>query len=351
MDTACSVSIAHAEEFEKTAKNMNLSNFPRKNLAISALAALIILVFGVWSAYQRGVFGTPSGQYQAATTPSPSAAGDVDTDGDSLSDWKEALYGSDIKNRDTDGDGTGDGDEIRIDRNPAVPNTAKPGSTPNDYLPKLAPEPPSGTSTSVADVKRAFFEKYLSEEARGIRESTFRDIVNKVDPQKFAPAYDIAELNISSDNSNTSVKTYVNAFGEIINKYLTFRMPESEDTLISLAVSGKADAAEDLKLIAVNYRNFSNDLYKLTVPSSIAKAHLLIVNGYRGMSDGLFALANTAKDPINGTAGYQAHTKYRLDVTSGYAMIVAYVGKNQITFTSTEAGYPFYWNTSGSPTR
>jgi len=64
------------------------------------------------------------------------------------------------------------------------------------------------------------------------------------------------------------------------------------------------------------------------------------------MAGGLLALKDIQTDPINGTAGYEAYMKYRLDVTTGYALIVAYVADQQITFAPDEPGYPFYWNTA-----
>lgn len=57
----------------------------------------------------------------------------VDTDGDTLFDWEEALWGTDINDVDTDGDGTTDGVEIALGRNPKV-------SAPNDLIETIEDE-------------------------------------------------------------------------------------------------------------------------------------------------------------------------------------------------------------------
>ena len=43
---------------------------------------------------------------------------ELDTDGDGLKDWQEALWQTDKNNTDTDGDGTSDGQEVGEGRNP-----------------------------------------------------------------------------------------------------------------------------------------------------------------------------------------------------------------------------------------
>jgi hypothetical protein len=40
------------------------------------------------------------------------SSGDLDSDGDSIPDWEEILYGLDPKKQDTDGDGVTDGEVI-----------------------------------------------------------------------------------------------------------------------------------------------------------------------------------------------------------------------------------------------
>lgn len=319
-----------------------------KNLVVSGVIALGILLIGFSLAHKRV---ETSGEQVPVTQPTSDAqmVTDIDTDHDGLPDWKEKLYGSDINNPDTDGDRTKDGEEIRLGRNPVVPSTAKAGDPPNDKLSYFEDPRYATSSTDMAGLKKEFFARYLALGSRNIKETTFRDLIKKVDTKPFVPQHEIISLNISSDNSAAGTKAYVNAFGVVIKKHLNQRMDQSEDSVIQNSLTkDDADTRAELQLYAIAYKNFAKDLLVLQVPSALAKAHLLIINGYNGMGAGLLGLEKMAGNPIDGAAGYEAYTKYRLDVIDGYATIVYYIADQHITFTPIEPGYPFYWNTRGT---
>lgn len=330
---------------------MRLQTFSQhKNLILSAVVALSIFLVALFSLHNEGA-SADERTLGASTLTYTQTATDIDTDHDLLSDWKEKLYGADINNPDTDGDGTIDGDEVRLGRNPTIPNTAG-EENPNDRLSTL--EDPHLTASSVhtsEDAKKEFFATYLAQGSQNIKETTFRDLIKTVDRAPLIPQKEIVNLNISSDNSAESTKTYVNAFGVVIEKYLSQHMDRSEDAVIEEAMTKKdPNTKTELQLYAVMYKNFAKDLIALPVPSALAKAHLLIVNGYEGMGNGLLGIGKMQSDPINGTASYQTYMKYRLDVVNGYAMIVTSIAHQHITFAPDEPGYPFYWNTTASNT-
>ncbi len=107
----------------------------------------------------------------------------------------------------------------------------------------------------------------------------------------------------------------------------------------------------ELQLPAVTYRNFANDLRVLKVPSILANDHLLIVNGYDGMSKGLLGMQTLFSNTVDGAAGYQAYTLKKIDVTTGYADIVRLFMQKGVVFTRDEPGAPFYFkpnHTSGA---
>lgn len=331
---------------------MDLKNLHTKALAaaehrtllIGGLIALGILLIGIAVTQKER---EASDARSLAGHPVVETVSDIDTDKDGLADWREKLYfNSDINNPDTDGDGTNDGDEVRVGRNPIVKNTALAGKAPTDKLPSPDDTHFATSSTDMAGLKKEFFAKYLAEGSKNIKETTFRDLIKRVDAKTFAPNREIVNLNVSSDNSVTGIKDYTNAFGVVIEKYSYPMGGRTENAVIKSAITkSDTNTRAELQLFAVMYKNFAKDLLAIQVPSALARAHLLIVNGYEGMGTGLYAIENMQTDPINGTAGYEAYMKYRLDVIDGYAMIVAYIADQRITFTASEPGYPFYWNT------
>lgn len=268
---------------------------------------------------------------------------DIDSDMDTLPDWKERLYGSDIYTVDSDKDGTNDGDEIRAGRNPMK-------KAPNDQLAYLQDPDFATSTTDLEGIRREFYIKFLSERSRDIRETTYRDLIKtNVNPKRFRPTGEIVHLNISSNNSPEAIRAYINAFGKLTDKYSVRTHRKEEEILNTALESKKASDLGDLQLPAVTYRNFSKDLAELSVPSSFAKSHLLIVNGYDGMSKGILGMQLLFSDPISGTAGYESYMRYRFDVTTGYASIVSYIIEKNMIFTKNEPGYPFYWNTIPRP--
>jgi hypothetical protein len=338
---------------------MNFKNLHIKTLAIvehktlisSGIIALGILFIGI--AVIQKEQADNDARTLTAGHPAVETVNDIDTDHDGLPDWREKLYfGSNINNPDTDDDGTNDGDEVRAGRNPIVKNTAAIGQTPNDKLPLLGETHYAASSTDTLGLKKDFFAQYLAQGSKNIKETTFRDLIKKVDAKTFAPNREIINLNVSSENDVSGIKTYANAFGVVIQKYSIRQTDQNEDVVIKNAMTKRdANTRAELQLFAIVYKNFAKDLLAIPVPSLLAKAHLLIVNGYEGMSTGLYAIGSMQTDPINGTAGYEAYMKYRLDVIDGYAMIVAYIADHRITFDATEPGYPFYWNTVAKKTQ
>ncbi len=328
---------------------MNFSSLPHKNLFISLAIALMIVGVGVYVNHIPGMGREQSLKTQdvalSTSTLDTIDFTDRDSDSDGLPDWEERLYGSDPFKTDSDGDGTLDGVEVRIERNPALPNTAKKGEQPNDSL-SIVRDPHFATSsTDILGIQKEFFAKFLATQSKEIRATTYRDLLKGFDAKKYLPKTDVVGLNVSSDNSIDGMRTYGNAFGILIRKY-TVRAHRTEEEILSDALTNKDSAAlKELQLPAVTYRNFANDLRALQVPSSLAKQHLLIINGYAGMSQGLLDMQSLFEDPIVGAGGYEGYTIKRLDVTNGYAQVVQAFAEKGVTFTKDEPGAPFYWNT------
>jgi hypothetical protein len=312
---------------------MRLSNIQHKKLYVSGAIALLILIIGVSASYRPVVQipETPAETTQAAAV----AKSEVDSDGDGLPDWKEALYGSDIYLSDTDGDGTSDGDEVRVGRDPSK-------KSPNDALSFLQDPEFATSSTDVEGIKKEFYAGFLAERGNEIRETTFQDLVAKVDTGKFKPKYEHIGLNIQSNNDPEAIREYLNAFGRIIDAYTSVKSHPKEEDILAAAFKSKLQSDFDqLQLPVITYRNLVRDLRKLPAPSVFANAQLLIVNGYEGMATGLMSMQQTLVDPLDGAAGYEAYLKYQMDVNAGFFLIIDYLFKNEIDIAASEPGYYF----------
>ncbi len=319
---------------------MDLSHIAHKNLIASGAVAIIILGVGFYMNRPStdGTFSRVADESKVgAYSTSSEDIATRDTDGDGLLDWEERLQGTDPFNPDTDGDGTRDGKELESGRDPR-----KKG--PNDKLALLQDPNFATSSTDLTGIKKEFFAKYLATQSRDIRETTYRDIIKGFNPKQYKPTGTLLDLNITSDNSVEALRTYGNGFGVIIKKYTT-RSHRTEEEILGDGLKTKDDRTlNELQLPAIAYKNFALDLKVIAVPSGVAQQHLLIVNGYEGMAKGLLGMQKLFSNPVDGAGGYQTYTRMRLDVTTGYAGVVSYFANQGVTFTSSEPGYPFYFN-------
>ena len=310
---------------------MDFSNFPHKNLILSGLFALTIIGVGFFM-NRTPIYKQDSEQVD---TNEPVDFSEIDSDNDGLSDWEENVYGSDPLNSDSDGDGTLDGIEVAVGRNPTIVG-------PNDKLVLIQDPNFATSSTDVDGLRKEFFTKFLAAQGDEIRETTYRDLIKGFNPKKYTPTNEYADLNITGDNSPEALRAYGNAFGIIIDKYTSVHSLRTEEEILADGLKTKNDETlKELQLLTAVYQKFSLDLRALKTPSGLAPSHLLIVNGYDGMSRGLLGMQHLFSDPINGAAGYQTYTKTRLDVTKGYSEVFSFLSTHGIVFTENEPGYPF----------
>lgn len=335
-----------------TILSMNWREFSRdhKKILVSFACALAIIVVGFvvherdalrqFSAERFARDGQPQSVALIMGTSSDMTTRDSDMDG--LPDWEERMYGSDPFISDTDKDGTSDGQEVRIGRDASKPNTAKKGKEPNDKL-KVAQDPHFATSsTDVLGLKKEFFAKQLAVYGQGVRNTTMRDLLGGFDAKKFTVKNQLVDLDVASGNDVASLHAYGNAFGALITKY-TERTHRTEGEILEEGMKAKSDVVlRELQLPSITYKNFSRDLKDMKVPSALASAHLLIVNGYEQMSKGLLGMQVMHTNPVDGAAGYQAYNKGRTDVTNGYAGVMYYLKSKEVVFMTDEPGYPLY---------
>lgn len=240
-----------------------------------------------------------------------------DDDKDGLSNWEEAIYGTDPKNADSDGDGFLDGEEVLSGRNPA-----KKG--PSDLLAKQA-GPLSKEEEGQKTATDAFAKVALLNFINNSNTQSFTDLT----PEEFD-----AELKKSFGNSQTT-EEYQKAmraalynyipqdFGKKIKISETSSEKEAQIYVENLqkimaeasAKSGKytghlyeiiADAFQKKDFAQIDdatksYMFIYDNMIKLTAPKSVANIHRHGLLLFYETSVAVKALKNWEEDPVGAT--------------------------------------------------
>jgi hypothetical protein len=241
----------------------------------------------------------------------------LDTDGDGLKDWEEALWKTDPKNKDTDGDGTNDGEEILLNRDPLKPNINPPGQEPSDKIDEkiIAAEKKAEEEysqlTATEMVARQLFSQYIATKKIGgqlTETDKFQIIENSIInlPQITFKKYTEKDLVISNASDNESLKNYSNSVAEILLTNLRTEI-ENIDTIITDFSNITDDTKATEQTIEI-FKRFTplilksqktvSSLLKVTVPKALLNEHLNLLNSFEEIYESVDLMQKSATDLV-----------------------------------------------------
>lgn len=97
------------------------------------------------------------------------------------------------------------------------------------------------------------------------------------------------------------------------------------------------------------YKTASNLYRKVSVPESLTKYHLGIINGYRDYVTGFELLELQTQDPAKALAGVQTAKEAQDVLVESFSSIKKIVLLNNITYTQTDPAYVWFSESSASP--
>ncbi len=274
---------------------------------LSATLFSIVLIAGVYL-IARGVESPPTAQ---ASTESAllQAIATKDSDGDGLTDWEEALYGTDPHIVDTLKLGTSDGDAVArglivplaIADIPAV--ASSPASTDSNGLPAA---PAEGTLT--AAFTKTFFALFvaakqasggadLSEgEMQNISDEALASISTFMD---VAPDFKSAKDLTVSGSGAEALKDFATRAEWVLSKRASNATKSELLYLKDVLENNGATAVSYISSIAKAYRESAIGLAVLSVPQELATDHLSLVNAMMRMSQISADFAKVNDDPLS----------------------------------------------------
>lgn len=148
-----------------------------------------------------------------------------------------------------------------------------------------------------------------------------------------------ASLIIVPDNGKVSMAEYGERLGLIlkVNKPNLIR---NELDIISEAMRSPGTAKEEeLNLVISLYDRVGQDLLKMSVPKTFAKAHIDIVNGVRGVTLSLTQLKKVNSDPILGLYAIKMYQDSGASFLQAMQAVITFLKQNNIVYKQGTGGY------------
>jgi hypothetical protein len=310
------------------------SKLPSKK--IQALIIVVFALFVTYFLYTLNVkdmvaswFAQSKTHYDLTVATSTTDASNIDSDGDGLKDWQEALWGTDPHNPDTDGDGTPDGEEVAEGRDPLV-------AGPNDKLVDtrgIASSSVATFSASVSDdpnnlstsFSKDFFSKFMALQTSGeLTSQSEQDLINQsisdIDPGSLPPKYTINDVKAVA-TTNDSLKTYGNQVAQLV-------------TTFQSSIQNESDNNQAL----ASYADFIDNLKNIPAPTLLAFNHLQILNNFNVSYITLQYLIDYQGDPLKGLSALKTMQTNSDNAVTLYSNIAASMQKNGIIFNQSDPG-------------
>lgn len=239
----------------------------------------------------------------------------VDTDGDGILDWEEALWGTDKNKSSTFGDVS---DATYIDNKRKELKIE--GSINQTKL------------TETEKFARDFFSSYSAMKSSGqVDADTINNFSNalgaKVVDPNLIDQYSETDVKINKDNSKEALLVYYATVRALFKNYQSsVGLGEELDIInkeiaLNSSTGGVSSTPEYVKLskIANAYKDFAIRVLALSAPESIKEYHLKVANSSNNTGVSVSNLSKIISDPVIGLSGLSQYRKYSEDLVKTVA--------------------------------
>lgn len=310
-----------------------------KKFILKTAAIAIILIAGFWILLKKPIKKDYVYEKKFSSQEKRKELLNKDTDNDDLKDWEEILWKTDPNNPDTDKDGAPDGEEIKLNRNPL-----KPG--PNDFLPKEENATTTRPETLTQKIGREFLSQYFGTKGdTNLTENERLDIINSLltnlnsDTGKIK--YELSDVSISNDNSETKIKNYVNGFTRTIKHLQLIQNGEMEifNKILSDEENEQLDKIKELKANRLLYEKTIRDLTILSAPSNYKYIHLDFLNFFNNTAGAVLKMEMIYKDPAKAVIGVREYSAEAEKTAQLFRNLKNQTERDRISFSANEDGY------------
>ena len=247
-----------------------------------------------------------------------------DTDGDSIPDWEEVLWGTDPAKKDTNGDGISDNVEIEKKKQ-ALADENTPAQNDNS----------DAALNETQKFSREFFASIMALQQSGnLNDQTLGELANSVKEnaaleQNLPDSYSLADIKTSEDSKVNSKKYHDQLIG-VLTKYKDTNIGEELSILDASLSAEDKKSLGDLGGIALEYKNMADDLAKITTPSSVAQIHLTLINSSKNTGFSIENMLQIYDNSIKGLIGISQYKKESDIFDQSFLDLQDYFKKNGI---------------------
>lgn len=244
---------------------------------------------------------------------------DSDTDNDGLKDWEESLIGSDPQNPDTDNDGTSDGDEVAVGRNPIKKGPDDKSESQNLIIATTTPN-----ETITDRVARDFFARYLLAKQQNTNitpEEAARiagQVVVSVPSTMQAKEYDVKDINITTDDSESTRLAYARQMSDILIQNYPNINENQLEIVASMIKNPTTESREKFSTIMGSYQTIISQTLSLTVPKRVGPQHLVYLNTLSSVYSTLVNIQHIDNDPIQGYVAFSNYSTYLMQLSVAF---------------------------------
>ena len=229
-----------------------------------------------------------------------------DTDGDSIPDWEETLWGTDKTKKKTFGD---------VSDSTYVENKKK-------EL-KLEDKVEASNATETDKFAREFFAAYSAMKAGDVDPSIISNFSSSLGQQVVSPKlvdkYTDKEVRVTLVDDMTEKQKYYSKVRAFFEEYREAGLGDELDivstSMLTYENSGAAQV-ENLILIAEAYAGFSQKVIETETPASLKGIHLRIANSANNIGISVSNMAKIVNDPIVGLSGLSEYQEYSDDLVN-----------------------------------
>jgi hypothetical protein len=297
---------------EKYLKYLPSKKFALITSVVIVLAVLIFIIFFMSSSGENfSIIGNKKNTALKVENPTLPDLIQRDTDGDSIADWEEALWGTD-KNKKITFNDTPDATYIENKKKELKIE----GSVSADAT-KL---------TETEKFAREFFTSYSAMKSSGqIDQNAINDFSSALGQEIIDPTlidrYTETNIKINSVDNPALKQKYYENIKSLFEKYKSAGLGDELDIIsIGLAssstdgTSSNTSQYDKLSVIANAYQNFAKKVIEVSVPQSLTDYHLRIANSANNTGISVSNLEKIITDPIVGLSGLSQYQKYSDDL-------------------------------------